>query len=198
MSESERLRLFVAVELPEEWLKHLEEAQQQLQRELEASGAPRLRWTRPEGIHLTLKFLGETPAARLPEVESAIGQAVVSPPDISLGLGEVGMFTSGRRVRVVWAGLSGDTEALARLADKIDVACAPLGYGRGMRPFAPHLTLARVPEGASLDRDVLSGHLHSLKLDDAPPFNVQQVSLMRSHLGPGGARYERLAAWPRS
>jgi len=196
MSESARLRLFVAVELPEEWLQHLEEAQQVLQRELETAEAPRLRWTRPGGIHLTLKFLGETPAALLAEVEAAIGQAVVSPPDITLRLGDIEMFTSGRRVRVIWAGLSGDTEELARLADQIDVACGPLGYGRGLRPFAPHLTLARVPEGATLDRAALTRLLSSVKLGGAPPFNVQLVSLMRSNLGPGGARYERLAAWP--
>ncbi|HLF70611.1 MAG TPA: RNA 2',3'-cyclic phosphodiesterase [Dehalococcoidia bacterium] len=192
---SERLRLFVAVELPQAWLDAITGAQTRLGRALDAAGAPRLRWAHPEGIHLTLKFLGETEPALLPRLVEALADAVSTPPALRLSLGEAGCFTSRRRVRVVWAGLGGDVERLAPIAGRIDDACAELGFERERRPFAPHLTLARVPEGVTLDRDVLAPHLRSLRLD-APPFEVKHISLMRSHLGPGGARYECIASFP--
>jgi 2'-5' RNA ligase len=192
---AERPRLFVAVELPQTWLDALASVQTHLGRALEAAGASGLRWVRPEGIHLTLKFLGETEPSRLPQLEEALADAVSSPPSLRLALSEAGCSSSGRRVRLVWVGLAGGVDRIALLATRVDDACAGLGFERERRPFAPHLTLARVPEGVMLDRDVLAPHLRSLRLD-AAPFEVERVSLMRSHLGPGGARYERIAAFP--
>jgi 2'-5' RNA ligase len=195
---NETLRLFVAVELPGAWLEALGTAQRTLADVLETPRTPRLRWVRPEGIHLTLKFLGNFPTVKLAELQGLLGEAVSEPPEVTLSLGEPGFFTGpGGLVRVLWVGLRGDMPGLEALASTIDTACSPMGVPGERRRFAPHLTLARVPDETSLSaQDVREamGHLETLK---APPLTVSHVSLMRSHLGPGGSRYERIAAFPR-
>ncbi len=201
--EGELLRLFVAIELPEDWRQALALGQAELRSALEAEGL-RLRWTRPEGIHLTLKFLGEVEAGRRGAIEAALAGCLTRPPRLRLRLGQPGLFTSGRRTRftsgrparVLWVGVEGDIEGLARLADEIDRACAGLGLAAEQRSFTGHLTLARVPESVSLPADSLAPKLQTIHLPETAPFVVERVSLIRSHLGPGGSRYERLAAFP--
>ncbi len=199
----ERLRLFVAVELPEGWLRALATVQDDLRRALAARagvrGAPRLRWTRPEGVHLTLKFLGEVPAARREAIEAALARAVDAPPGLELRLGNTGAFgiNDRRGPRVLWVGVSGDVEGLGRLFGQIDASLGTIGFERERRSFAAHLTLARVPDDFPAgDRAALADALVALPLPDAPSFVVERVSLMRSHLNRDGARYERLASFP--
>ena len=189
----QNLRLFVAIELPEAWLASLTEAQRRLQQRLVAAGVPRLRWVHPEGIHITLKFLGNVAGERLPSIEEALAATIAEPPGLTLRLQDPGWFLSRRRVSVIWAGVGGDMAGLSRLAGRIDAACEPLGFTPERRPFAAHLTLARVPEGVELSPETLARQLQTLDLAGGPPFRVRHVSLMLSRLGPGGSRYERLA-----
>jgi 2'-5' RNA ligase len=194
------LRLFVAIELPETWLAAIEDLQSRLRSRLEKPGkAPlRLRWVRPEGVHLTLKFLGNVAALRLAELQRALQAALPRSPELELRLGSPSFFADPRRgrVRVLWLGLEGDVRALAALAGRIDAACAGLGFEPERRPFAPHLTLARVSEDQILLQPAAEELLRSLSLPQPPPLHVVSVSLMRSHLDRSGARYERLAALP--
>ena len=99
-------------------------------------------------------------------------------------------------MRVLWVGVRGDLLPLEALASNIDAACSKLDVPRERRRFAPHLTLARVPDGTSLSADDTRQALGRLETLKCPPLTVERVSLMRSHLGPGGARYERVAAFP--
>jgi len=187
------LRLFVACELPGE----VREALAAVQRLLQDRGAEGLRWVRPEGIHLTLKFLGEVPARRLETIERALARAVREPFRLSVRLGRMGSFGGSTGLRVVWVGLEGDVEELARLAVLVEGALEPLGFPRERRPFAAHLTLARVKEGASpQDRRRLFELVHSLELPPPPGATLETVSLMQSTLEAGGARYQCLARFP--
>ena len=187
------LRLFVACELP----PAVRDALGRLQDELRARGAGRLRWVRPEGIHLTLKFLGEVPAVRRDAVESALAAAVVSPFALDVRLGSLGGFGGQQRLRVIWVGLEGDIEGLAGLAALVEEALRPLGFPREGRPFAPHLTLARVPDDVSpQERSRLAGLLEAFPFPSSPSMTLTTVSLMQSFLQPGGARYQCLAAYP--
>jgi 2'-5' RNA ligase len=194
------LRLFVAIEMPEEWHAALASMQRKLGELLETPQAPRLRWVRPEGMHLTLKFLGNISPDRLPEIEHALAQAVTSPPNVVLRLGNTGYFTGPRRsLRVLWIGVDGDTTALSALAGWVDAACAEIGFEAERRPFAPHLTLARGREDGAIAVDqTLVSRLQAMQVPALPPFMVERVSLMRSHLERGGARYERIASWPQA
>ena len=187
----ESLRLFVAIELPAE----VRQALLRVQDDLRRAGADRLRWVRPEGVHLTLKFLGEVAAERVDAVEAALRSAI-EPFELRLRLATLGGF-GGARLRVVWVGLEGDVEPLAALAEQIERALTPLGFPRERRPFAAHLTLARVPDATPRDeRERLASLLRRTSRPPMPSMVAKEVSLMRSVLGQGGAVYTRLTAFP--
>jgi RNA 2',3'-cyclic 3'-phosphodiesterase len=187
----EPLRLFVAVILPDAWLAALAAMQASLRR----AGLD-LRYVRPEGIHLTLKFLGETPAARLTEVENALVTVVAGARPCRIALGGGGTFGPARRPRVVWCDVEGDAPALVALAGAIDAALAADGFAREARPLSPHLTLARVPDRLPpSEAERIAPAAHALRAAAVPPFTVERIALMRSELGRGGARYTALREW---
>jgi len=194
MARDERdLRLFIAIELPENTRRELARTIDALR----AAGAgDALRWVRPEGIHITLKFLGATPPAKLNAIESALAEAVSGERTFALRPDGVGSFGGRRNLRVVWIGVGGDTDELATLAARVEAAIAPFGYPTEQRAFRAHLTLARVREDAPpQERE----RLHELlKAFDPPPFSafhVKHVSLMQSTLSRGGAVYRALATF---
>ncbi|MEX0799723.1 MAG: RNA 2',3'-cyclic phosphodiesterase [Dehalococcoidia bacterium] len=186
------LRLFVAIELPEPVLAALGDVQDQLR----AHRLEGLRWTRPEGVHLTLKFLGETPAVRLGDIEAAVASAVDGRTAFRLALGAAGTFGSRGRPRVVWIDLEGEVEELRRLQLAVEAALVAIGFPAEEREFSPHLTLARVRQPPPRE---LAERLTAALAEVSTPemeFEAKEVSLMRSELGPGGAVYTRLAAFP--
>ena len=187
----EEVRLFVAVELPPPVTAALGE----LQAELRRRGLSALRWVRPEGIHLTLKFLGEVPARQVTSVLDALASAVqgIGPHDLSLG--RLGTF-GGRSPRVLWIALEGGVETLGRLQEQVEQALATLGFPREERAFSPHLTLARVrPENARGAARPLAEAVAAVEVMHAK-IPVRELALMRSQLKPGGAVYTRLEAFP--
>jgi 2'-5' RNA ligase len=187
------LRLFVACELPAE----MKAALASLQEALRKKGAPRLRWVRPEGIHLTLKFLGAVPQEKVAAICEALAPTVQGIPPLALSLAEVGTFGGRRGARVLWVGMQGDLEPLACLQQRVEEALEPLGFPPEHRPFSPHLTLARVPDRAGSDeRQNVWELAKTVKAPPAAAVTISQLSLMRSILGPGGAVYERVAAFP--
>jgi 2'-5' RNA ligase len=185
------LRLFIAIELPGNVLSALNRVQHDLQRD--PALAP-LRWARPEGIHLTLKFLGETPADRRPEIEAAISGAAAGVRPFQLHLGKAGRFGGRNAPRVVWIDVGGETVALSRLQAQIEHGVSPLGYPGENRTFSPHLTLARVPPERA--REVAGPLEEALSRVVVPTasMQVEVVSLMRSELQRGGAVYTQLFA----
>jgi 2'-5' RNA ligase len=183
------LRLFVAIELPADLLARLSDVQHTLQRD---TALARLRWVRPEGIHLTLKFLGETPATRQKDIEGAVARGSTGIAPFELRLGRLGRFGGRGSPRVVWVDLAGDVEPLLRLQSQVEKELAQLRYPPEGRPFSPHLTLARVPP--EIARDV-AGPLEAAVEEATVPgatMRVESVALMRSELKPAGALYTRL------
>lgn len=187
-------RLFVACELPDE----VRDALGRVQNELRRAGA-RPRWTRPEGIHVTLKFLGEVAVSRVEAISAALAGAI-EPFELRVRpAAALGSFGGPSRLRVVWVGLEGDTEALAALAERVEGALAPLGFPREGRPFAAHLTLGRVPDSASIEeRRRLAALIQRHRSGPLPPMIVTTVSLIRSVLGPGGSVYDQIASFPQA
>jgi 2'-5' RNA ligase len=185
-------RLFVAVELP----GAVRQALDHLQHELQRRALRGLRWVRPEGIHLTLKFLGETPRDKLDTIEEALTGSTAGIAPHELSLGRLGTFGSRNAPRVLWVDLAGDVETLQRLQEQVERALVPLGFPRENRGFSAHLTLARVgPESA---RDVAGPLAEATGSVSASPtrFEASEVALMMSKLGPGGAVYTQLKAFP--
>lgn len=183
------LRLFVAIELPGEVRSVLSKLQHDLQRD---AALARLRWVRPEGIHLTLKFLGAVPAEKLIDIEAAVQRAVAGIHPFELSLGKLGTFGSKRAPRVLWVDIAGDTETLARLQRQVERELTPLGFPAEGRAFAPHLTLARVPPEPASDA---AGPLAEVIANrEAPRATIaaKELALMKSDLRRDGAVYTQL------
>lgn len=194
MTDGGALRLFVAVELPEEIREGLRELMDALRTH---AAAHAVRWVRPEGIHITLKFLGAVPAGRLDELQRALERATAGVAPFEFAVSGMGSFGGRRNVRVVWAGVGGETAALASLAARVEDEMAPLGFARESRPFAAHLTLGRVrDEATAAERESLHDAIAAARPPALPGVRVTSVSLMKSTLGRGGARYEALATFP--
>jgi 2'-5' RNA ligase len=122
---------------------------------------------------------------------------VPEPFELSLELANVGSFADRRSPRVILAGVQGQTKALTDLATRVETWLASAGWPRERRGFHPHLTLARLPE--TLDdptRQAVADLTTTYSAPPVDPWHVESVSLIQSRLAPGGARYERLAAFP--
>ena len=191
MSDSVRqIRSFIAIELPDE----AKEGLARLRNELQRNEHGFVKWVDPGGIHVTLKFLGNIPAGQVAEITGAIGEATQGISPFHLEISGLGAFPSVRQPRVLWVGVGGETDKLSRLQQNVDSALASLGFAREERPFAPHLTLARVREGTSgPERRSFSELLGSATFENKYPVEVEAVKLMRSELTRAGAIYSSLS-----
>jgi 2'-5' RNA ligase len=190
----ETIRTFVAIELDEGILTALREVQAQLKR---APVARIGRWVASAGIHLTLKFLGDVSSGRVPEITQAIERGCRACVQFSLHLSNPGFFPNAHRLRVVWIGVEGDVETLARLQRAVESELNALGFPPEGRGFQPHLTLARVRDQAGTDeREELAKRIAAVQVDASVGMTAREVCLMRSDLRPSGAVYTRLATVP--
>ena len=182
----EQIRSFIAIELPEE----VREGLARLKKELERDEHKFVKWVDPGGIHLTLKFLGNIPSKRVTEITHAIEEAAQGISQFHLEISGLGAFPSLRQARVFWVGIGGEVDKLSRLQQNIDSALAALGFAKEERSFVPHLTLARIRQGASpLERRSFCELVGSTIFEDKYHINVEAINLMRSQLTPAGAIY---------
>ena len=152
-----------------------------------------VRTVRPDGIHLTLKFLGDIEAGRVAEVSEAIDRATAGLDPFDLGLGKAGVFPNWRSPRVLWIGLDGDLEALGRLHEAVEREIVALGLEADNRAYQPHLTLGRVRDNATSEgkrraSEVLSG----LKIPAGLRIHGNHASLMRPTFTQRGAVHDAL------
>ncbi len=200
------IRAFVAIELTSNLRSALAQLQTRLKSSIPTRLPPgvRIQWVRPESIHLTLKFLGDTDEARLVDIERALALPAASQTPFSVDVGALGVFPDLRAPRVLWVGLSGQesqdhgraTERLARLAGDIDQAMATLGYPTEARPFSAHLTLARIKEHAREVGRALADSGIMQQPQSLGTLPVHAIALMKSELKPSGAVYTRLCEMP--
>jgi 2'-5' RNA ligase len=188
------LRTFIALELDEELKAALSDVQDQLKRQLSPGS---VRWVRTDGIHLTLKFLGDTPADQVDAIAAALAGAAAGVAPFVVQAEDLGCFPNLRRPRVVWVGLSEPTGALQALRDEVEARVAPLGYPTERRPFSPHLTLGRVHRRASTSEVRQVGEVvRSTQLGRVGQLPATHVHLIKSDLRPTGAVYTPLAQIP--
>jgi 2'-5' RNA ligase len=187
----ERIRAFIAIELPDEVKRALTRFRDRLK---SGSRAP-VRWTDPDGIHLTLKFLGDVDTGIIGNIMTAMTGAARGIPPFHLDVRGAGVFPDPGRVRVVWVGLQGEVDKLDRLQKNIESALKPLGFTPETRPFTPHLTLGRVRDQARPDERQELGRLVVGTADEAiGKFDVTAVHLIRSQLRPEGPIYTHLGS----
>jgi 2'-5' RNA ligase len=156
-----------------------------------------VRWVRSEGVHLTLKFLGDTSTDKLPEIERALATVARNAPACTFAVEGLGCFPRLSRPRVLWVGVQEPTGRLAALQEAIEEAMAHLGFEPERRKFHAHLTLGRVrrrtPRKAvrEIGQIVTDAAVESLAEVSAESF-----ALIRSVLKPTGAEYTTLEEFP--
>jgi len=175
------MRVFIAVDLPDELRKELAT----LQRELEPL-TDTARWVAPESIHITLKFIGEVPEKRIEDIDSAL--TGLTWKSFAITVHGVGFFPGNRSPRVFWAGMEAPT--MQDLAEELDSRMERLGFDKEKRAFRPHITLARARD-SRIDSSLVAAASKYAE-HQFGSFTVDRVFLFKSILKPTGAVYERL------
>ena len=193
-NSSDTWRVFCAIDLPEPLRKLMGEHVSALRR---AVPAARASWSRPESIHLTLKFLGETPLSEVQDFSRAVTHAVNDFVPFGLGVGGTGVFPVHGSPRVLWIGVDDFSRKLAELHARLESESEKRGFERETRPFRPHLTLGRL---RSRERNKDSGSDHAKtsrtlalahQAMSFPPseITVSELLVMRSELSSAGSKY---------
>jgi RNA 2',3'-cyclic 3'-phosphodiesterase len=176
-------RLFVAIELPPHIRKQIKDHIDHLRAEF-----PEVRasWSREENLHLTLKFLGDVPVARVEELSRATERAARKVNPFELAIKGCGAFPPKGQPRVLWIGIEDHSGSLARLHRALEDECTASGFERDNRAFHPHLTLARLRESTAARR-LATQHKESLIAEQV--ISVSELMVVRSELHSEGSRH---------
>lgn len=183
------MRLFTGIAIASDVLEHLARMLKELRPLAQAN------WSPVENLHITAKFIGEWPEARLPELEAALER--MQPVNaFAVTIAGFGYFPNPHHPHTFFAGVKAGPE-LAALAKRIDEALAPLGIKREDRPYSPHLTLARMKHG---NAGKLREHIAALSMTstnhlDFGTFDASEFHLYLSRTEPSGPVYTRLATY---
>ncbi len=177
------IRSFVAVDLPDSMREEIAKVQKEMD-------LPGVRLVKPGLIHVTIKFLGDVPLPKVDRVVEALGG--VRRPAFTARVGGVGAFP-GRSIRVVWIGAEGDFKGLF---SAVEEALVPLGFPREGRRFTSHATIARVARPSPETTALLAERLAPFREIDLGEFRVEEFSLKKSTLTPGGPIYEDIGSFP--
>ena len=183
------IRSFIAIDLPQETREKLAATQEKLKQSRAG-----VRWVKPAGIHLTLKFLGNISPAQVDEIAAAVTQLVRDEPPLRLCAAGLGGFPNPRKPRVIWVGLRGEIERLANIQAGLEKALETLGFARERRGFSPHLTIGRVRDRQRLQ--ALIEAMSTLELPEFNSFDADEIILYKSDLRPTGAIYTKLHRMP--
>ena len=198
------VRAFIAIKLSDDLKRQIEGVQADLDRQVSRQGKSgrigrigKIGWVRPEGIHLTLKFLGEIPETQIEAVGAVVRRAASAADPFALEARGLGAFPNPRAPRVLWLGLHGEPgamDALQRLQAAVEAGVAGLGFPREDRAFTPHLTLARVRDRGAAEplEQVLAGGRDRV----VGGFRAGALALIKSELRPSGAVYTTLVEVP--
>lgn len=182
------MRTFVAIELDNE----IKDSLSTLIRELDTAGRS-IRWVKPNGMHLTLKFLGEISQDKITDVESVLGNIAKDYPAFPLSFAGTGTFPLGARVpRIVWVGI-GENETLRTIQTRVENELQKIHFPREKRQYHPHLTLGRVKGPHNLETVLKT--LSQYKEADFGGMMVTKISLFKSTLKPSGAEYTILSEY---
>jgi RNA 2',3'-cyclic 3'-phosphodiesterase len=177
------MRIFIALDIPGEVRARIAEYAERVRQY-----APEARWSRVEGLHLTLKFVGEVKDEKLNAIKNALAGVKASTFDVTFS--KTGFFPTPRSPRVFWIGVEADNQ-LSQLAATIENGLEKLGIAREQRAFSPHLTLAR----SGNDSGSLKGMAPLVEREGPPQFGTmtaREFWLYRSELSRGGSKYTKL------
>jgi 2'-5' RNA ligase len=183
------MRIFIALDIPEDIRSHIARYVERVQ-----TLVPSARWSRPESMHVTLKFIGQANAARVEEIKRALLQVTFHPFGVEFR--NTGYFPNSRAPRIFWAGVE-SLHVLPALAAATDAALEKIGIGREDKPYHPHVTLARSGPEPAAQRSFQQ--LPARLPEEIPQFGTmtaQEFFLYKSEPLPGGSRYTKLERFP--
>jgi 2'-5' RNA ligase len=182
------MRLFLAIELPQDVKDHLIAVRKRLEPAL-----PKISYTRAENLHLTLKFLGEVEPKRLAGITESLGLVKTAP--IELSAEGIECFPHRGPINVVTASMTGTLPPLRALVESIEQRCKFLGFEKEQRAYRPHATIARArPVLSAKFRELTDEATHDLW--PGPTFASSEFVLMNSQLTPEGSKYTPVAHFP--
>ncbi|MDO9516304.1 MAG: RNA 2',3'-cyclic phosphodiesterase [Syntrophales bacterium] len=191
MGDTKPIRAFLAIELPQDTHGLIESVKERLRPALKG-----IRWTRAEGMHLTLRFFGNIFPDDVDRISEVVERNTGDVVPMELALNAPGVFPSLKRPRVLWLGVGGETDRLTALQVAIERDLEKeLGFPGEGRSFKAHLTLGR----AQARGGTISGVSDLLEMAgdlSAHRFDARELILFRSELKPGGAVYTKLARFP--
>jgi 2'-5' RNA ligase len=182
------VRAFVAVEISSE----IRAKARRLIADLAASTA-NVKWVEPENLHFTLKFLGNVALLDVPEVCSAVAQAVKDFPPFDLHAQGAGAFPTPDRPRTLWLGVDEGADEMCQVHDAVEQALSPVGFRSEQRRFRPHLTIGRVRNSSAAGIRDLADRLAAHGDFEGGLTDVCEVVLFSSEMGRDGPRYQPLS-----
>jgi 2'-5' RNA ligase len=182
-------RSFFAVELSAEIAAGVRRIQEELR-----GRAAGVRWVRPEGIHLTLKFLGEVEADRIEPIVRKAEETIQGVGPFTVGIKEGGGFPTEKNPRVIWIGVEDHSGMLKQLQARVEAGMAEVGFSQERRGYTPHLTVGRLRSGKG--SKTVAQALDAIRASDLGSMEVREIILFRSHLKPTGAEYTKLGSFP--
>jgi 2'-5' RNA ligase len=180
------IRAFIAIELPEKIIYTIGKVQEEIK-----SYGVKIRWVRPNNIHLTLKFLGDIKETDTEKIARVISESVTGYPPISLAVKGIGVFPGIKQPRVLWLGISKQLNLLTGLQKTLDEKLEAMGFPKEKRPFKGHLTLGRIKD--KIDPKRLHDVLKDFTQFESEHFFGERIILYKSELKPKGAVYTKLA-----
>ena len=182
------MRLFIAIPLPRDLAARASS--------ILPSALPALRRVKPENLHVTLAFLGNTPDERLGDVVDAAKDAARQIFPFGISFDRAGRFPERGRPRVVWLGVADGEPSVVALGEGVYAGLRSRGLRFDDRPLGPHLTLARVAEDASAAEAKTVGVALGDLVIEPLRFEVTGIAVVQSVLSPKGARYTALETVP--
>lgn len=192
-ANNKNIRAFIAISFPEKIISYLENLQAGLK-----SNKIKASWPRPSNIHLTLKFLGDIPIAKVQTISQCISATVLDfkkdNKSLSVSVKGVGVFPSIRKPKVIWTGIQpgveDKTNKLKTIHDLLETHLKKKGFKKEKRKFSPHITLGRIKQEVS--EKLISKILKQHAKIKSEAFPVNSITLFQSQLKPSGAVYTKL------
>ena len=181
------MRCFIAIAISDEIRKAIGSIIEKL-----GPGQKGLRWTTPENIHITLKFLGETDEKVVPDIKARLSSICSNSIPFTLNIHGTGVFPNPKHPNVLWVGID-KSEEMKKLNMLIEGSLSELGFEKETREFSPHLTIGRVKDRKGIE-PVIKG-LYEFNETFLGTIHANEVLLMKSVLKPAGAEYSKVAVF---
>ncbi len=150
----------------------------------------RINWVKPEHIHLTLKFIGNTPNEDIPKIIDGVGEMLQNHKSFTMDFNRTGIFGSRYAPRVLWLGMQNTPQELYDLEEDTLSTFDKLGYLRDRQNFVPHITLGRIKE--LCEKQYFQKVVAATEQKSYIKQEVNEIILFQSILRPEGAFYKEI------